>query len=138
VAYRAGAEAVRGYRAPDRGTKAEAPLGDDTLQELLGTYTAGQCGEASPDPGGVDALGGEHRPVAESHGPMHPDLCDPPSVEGGGQVKAELVSVGQSGEQSLKRIETACGKASGGLKDLGREAELLRTGIRTPVARSRA
>jgi hypothetical protein len=38
------------------------------------------------------------------------------AVEGGGQVKAELVSVGQSGEQSLKRIETAGGKASGGLK----------------------
>ena len=29
------------------------------------------------------------------------------AVEGGGQVKAELISVGQSGEQSLKRIETA-------------------------------
>ncbi len=28
------------------------------------------------------------------------------AVEGGGQVKAELVSVGQSGEQSLKRIES--------------------------------
>jgi hypothetical protein len=42
------------------------------------------------------------------------------AVEGGGQVKAELVSVGQSGEQSLKRIESAGGKASGGLKDLGR------------------
>ncbi len=53
------------------------------------------------------------------------------AVEGGGQVKAELVSVGQSGEQSLKRIETAGGKASGGLRDLGRQAELLRTGIRT-------
>ena len=53
------------------------------------------------------------------------------AVEGGGQVKAELVSVGQSGEQSLKRIESAGGKASGGLKDLGRQAELLRTGIRT-------
>jgi hypothetical protein len=53
------------------------------------------------------------------------------AVEGGGQVKAELVSVGQSGEQSLKRIETAGGKASGGLKDLGRQAELLRAGIRT-------
>ena len=35
------------------------------------------------------------------------------AVEGGGQVKAELVTVGQSGEQSLKRIETAGGKASG-------------------------
>jgi hypothetical protein len=53
------------------------------------------------------------------------------AVEGGGQVKAELVSVGQSGEQSRKRIEAAGGKASGGLKGLGRQAELLRTGIRT-------
>src|ERR687892_750241 len=53
------------------------------------------------------------------------------AVEGGGQVKAELVSVGQSGEQSLKRIETGGQRASGGLKGLGRQAELLRTGIRT-------
>jgi hypothetical protein len=53
------------------------------------------------------------------------------AVEGGGQVKAELVSVGQSGEQSLKRIERAGERASGGLKGLGRQAELLRTGIRT-------
>jgi hypothetical protein len=53
------------------------------------------------------------------------------AVEGGGQVKAELVAVGQSGEQSLKRIETAGDRASGGLKGLGRQAELLRTGIRT-------
>ena len=53
------------------------------------------------------------------------------AVEGGGQVKAELVSIGQSGEQSLKRIETADERASGGLKGLGRQAELLRTGIRT-------
>jgi hypothetical protein len=51
------------------------------------------------------------------------------AVEGGGQVKAELVSVGQSGEQSLKRIQTAGERASGGLKGLGRQAELLRTGI---------
>jgi hypothetical protein len=29
------------------------------------------------------------------------------AVDGGGQVKAELISVGQSGEQSLKRIESA-------------------------------
>ena len=57
------------------------------------------------------------------------------AVEGGGQVKAELVSVGQSGEQSLKRIETAGERASGGLKGLGRQAELLRTGIaRSAVA----
>ena len=53
------------------------------------------------------------------------------AVEGGGQVKAELVSVGQSGEQSLKRIESAGERATGGLKGLGRQAELLRTGIRT-------
>jgi hypothetical protein len=59
------------------------------------------------------------------------NLCDPPAVEGGGQVKAELISVGQSGEQSLKRIESAGERASGGLMDLGRQAELLRTGIRT-------
>jgi hypothetical protein len=31
------------------------------------------------------------------------------AVEGGGQVKAELVSVGQSGEQSLKRVDRAGG-----------------------------
>jgi hypothetical protein len=53
------------------------------------------------------------------------------AVEGGSQVKAELVSVGQSGEQSLKRIESAGERASGGLKGLGRQTELLRTGIRT-------
>jgi len=53
------------------------------------------------------------------------------AVEGGGQLKAELVSVGQSGEQSLKRIESAGDRASGGLKGLGRQAELLRTGTRT-------
>src|SRR5688500_10380479 len=53
------------------------------------------------------------------------------AVEGGGQVKAELVSVGQSGEQSLKRIESAGERASGGFQGLGRQAELLRTGIRT-------
>jgi hypothetical protein len=40
------------------------------------------------------------------------------AVEGGGQVKAELVSVGQNGEQSLKRIETAGNRASGGLQGL--------------------
>ena len=35
------------------------------------------------------------------------------AVEGGGQVKAELVSVGQNGEQSLKRIERAGDEAHG-------------------------
>jgi hypothetical protein len=53
------------------------------------------------------------------------------AVEGGGQIKAELISVGQSGEHRLKRIESAGERASGGLKGLGRQAELLRTGIRT-------
>jgi hypothetical protein len=53
------------------------------------------------------------------------------AVEGGGRVRAELVSVGQSAEQSLKRIESAGERAAGGLKGLGRQAELLRTGIRT-------
>jgi hypothetical protein len=42
------------------------------------------------------------------------------AVEGGGQVKAELVSVGQSGEQSLKHIETTGERASGGLRRAGR------------------
>jgi hypothetical protein len=40
------------------------------------------------------------------------------------------VAVGQSGEQGLKRIETAADRASDGLKRLGCQAELLR-GIRT-------
>jgi hypothetical protein len=60
------------------------------------------------------------------------------AVEGGGQVKAELVSVGQSGEQSLKRIESAGNRASGGLKGLGRQAELLRPVSARLVARSRS
>ena len=50
------------------------------------------------------------------------------AVEGGGQVKAELVSVGQSGEQSLKRIESA---GLRGAEGPGPPGELLRTGIRT-------
>jgi hypothetical protein len=53
------------------------------------------------------------------------------AVEGGGQVKAELVSVGQSGQQSLRRIEAGGERASAGLKGLGRQADLLRAGIRT-------
>ena len=36
------------------------------------------------------------------------------AVEGGGQVKAELVSVGQSGEQSLTRIEAAAARLLAG------------------------
>jgi hypothetical protein len=57
------------------------------------------------------------------------------AVEGGGQVKSELVSVGQSGEQSLKRIESAGDRASGGLKGLGRQAELLAPASARSVAR---
>ena len=57
------------------------------------------------------------------------------AVGGGDQVKAELVSVGQSGEKSLQRIETAGDRASGGLKGVGRQAEFLRTGMRTSVPR---
>ena len=53
------------------------------------------------------------------------------AVEGGGQVTAEIVTVGQSGKQSLKRVESAGDRASGGLKGLGRQTELLRAGIRT-------
>lgn len=34
------------------------------------------------------------------------------AVEGGGKVKTELTSVGDSGERSLKRVETASGRAS--------------------------
>ena len=41
------------------------------------------------------------------------------AVEGGGQVKAELVSVGQSGEQSLKRIESAGDKRVGRAQGTG-------------------
>jgi hypothetical protein len=48
-----------------------------------------------------------------------------------GRLRPSWFSVGQSGEQSLKRIENAGERASGGLKGLGRQAELLRTSIRT-------
>jgi hypothetical protein len=34
------------------------------------------------------------------------------AVEGGSQVKADLVSVGQSGKQSLKRVESTGERAS--------------------------
>jgi hypothetical protein len=68
--------------------------------------------------------------LATNHGPTNAHLRHPSRDEGG--AKAELVSVGQSGEQSLKRIESAGERASGGLKGLGPKAELLRTDIRTP------
>jgi len=52
------------------------------------------------------------------------------AVEGGGKVKAELVSVGQSGERSLKKIDRAGTKASRGLSDLTDRAKTLRVGMR--------
>lgn len=52
------------------------------------------------------------------------------AVEGGGKVKAELVSVGQSGERSLKKIDTAGTKASRGLSNLSDRAKTLRVGMR--------
>jgi hypothetical protein len=48
-----------------------------------------------------------------------------------GRSRPSWSRVGQSGEQSLKRIESAGERASTGLRGLGRQAELLRTGIRT-------
>jgi len=52
------------------------------------------------------------------------------AVEGGGKVKAELVSVGQSGERSLKKIDAAGTKASRGLSNLTDRAKTLRVGMR--------
>jgi lambda family phage tail tape measure protein len=51
------------------------------------------------------------------------------AVEQGGRAKAELVSVGESGERSLKRIERAGDRASRGLTDLGGRVRFLRVGI---------
>jgi hypothetical protein len=59
------------------------------------------------------------------------------AVEGGGQVKAELISVGQSGEQSLKRIESAGDRASGGLKASGARPSCCAPASARWVARSR-
>ena len=52
------------------------------------------------------------------------------AVEGGNKVKAELVSVGQTGERSLKKIDTAGTKASRGLSNLTDRAKTLRIGMR--------
>ena len=52
------------------------------------------------------------------------------AVEGGGKVKAELVSVGQSGERSLKKIDAAGTRASRGLSNLTDWAKTLRVGMR--------
>jgi len=52
------------------------------------------------------------------------------AVEGGNKVKAELVSVGESGERSLKKIDAAGTKASRGLSNLTDRAKTLRVGMR--------
>lgn len=51
------------------------------------------------------------------------------AVEGGSKVKAELVSVGESGERSLKKIDRAGDKASRGLSNLTDRAKTLRVGM---------
>ena len=52
------------------------------------------------------------------------------AVEGGSKVKAELVSVGESGERSLKKIDRAGATASRGLSNLTDRAKTLRVGMR--------
>ena len=52
------------------------------------------------------------------------------AVEGGNKVKADLVSVGTSGERSIKKIDRASGKASRGLGTLGDRASSLRRKMR--------
>ena len=59
------------------------------------------------------------------------------AVEGGGQVKAELVTVGQSGEQSLKRIESAGERASGGLSRPAAVGTSTALGRCQPIPRTR-
>ena len=51
------------------------------------------------------------------------------AVEGGNKVKAELVSVGESGERSLKKIDRAGDKASRGLSTLTDRTKTLRIGM---------
>ncbi len=57
-------------------------------------------------------------------------LCRPLRRRGRRRVKAELVSVGESGERSLRKIESAGGRASRGLAHLTDRAGSLRIGIR--------
>ncbi len=52
------------------------------------------------------------------------------AVEGGNRVKADLVSVGTSGERSIKKIDRASDKASRGLSTLGDRASGLRSRMR--------
>ena len=52
------------------------------------------------------------------------------AVEGGNRVKADLTSVGASGERSIKKIDRASDKASRGLSTLGERASGLRSHMR--------
>ena len=52
------------------------------------------------------------------------------AVEGGNRVKADLTSVGASGERSIKKIDRASDKASRGLGTLGDRASSLRRNMR--------
>ena len=52
------------------------------------------------------------------------------AVEGGNRVKADLVSVGTSGERSIKKIDRASDRASRGLGSLGDRASSLRSRMR--------
>ncbi len=47
------------------------------------------------------------------------------AVEGGNRVKAELLDVGKTGDRSLRKLETASGKASRGLRGLGDRTKAL-------------
>ena len=47
------------------------------------------------------------------------------AVEGGNRVKADLTSVGASGERSIKKIDRASDRASRGLGTLGDRASSL-------------
>ncbi len=52
------------------------------------------------------------------------------AVEGGNRVKADLTSVGASGERSIKKIDRASDRASRGLGTLGDRASSLRRNMR--------
>lgn len=52
------------------------------------------------------------------------------AVDGGGRVRAELATVGESGQRSLRRIEDAGDRASRELQGLGRQTDLLKAGMR--------
>ena len=52
------------------------------------------------------------------------------AVEGGNRVKADLVSVGESGERSMRKIDRGSDRASRGLRSLGDRASTLRSRLR--------